>query len=241
MKPRQHQQRKLVYVLSRCIHHVMLVAVILLATQSVAAADPSTYREFKLGESTADVIARGRAAERDLKTLHTRPALLQQLSWRPPYTNRSSADAESVSAIVFSFVDNQLFRMAIDYERSRTEGLTTEDMIASLSVIYGPRSTQPAPPVRPVYDSLDTPAVVARWRQGDTSVALHQSTYGGGFGLIISSVPLEALARKAQATAVTMDAREAPAREAARVKARAEAERADAEKTRTTNKGTFKP
>ena len=228
-------------MLSRCFRHVMLVALVLVATQSLAAADPSTYREFKLGSSAADVMARGGAPQRDLKTLHERPALLQQLSWRPPYSTRAAADAESVAAIVFSFVDNQLFRMAIDYERSRTEGLTKEDMIASLSAIYGPRSTEPAPPLRPVYDSLDTPAVLARWRQGDTTVALHQSTYGGGFGLIISSAPLEALARKAQATAITMDAREAPAREAARVKARAEAERADAEKARTTNKGTFKP
>ena len=213
----------------------------LLATQSGAAADPGTYRAFKLGTSPADVIARGGAAERDLKTLHERPALLQQLSWRPPYNSRPSADGESVAAIVFSFVDNQLFRIAIDYDKSRTAGLTNEDMIASLSAIYGPPSTEPAPPLLPVYDSLFTPAVVARWIQGDTTVALHQSTYGGGFGLIIASAPLEARARKAQATAIAMDAREAPAREAARDKARADSERAAAEKARTTNKGTFKP
>jgi hypothetical protein len=72
-------------------------------------------------------------------------------------------------------------------------------------------------------------------------LTLNQSPYGGGFSLVIISVPLEALARKAQATAVTMDGREAPAREAARTKELADAARAAAEKIRTANKDAFKP
>jgi hypothetical protein len=221
---------------------VRLAAIILLASWPVAAADLGTYREFKIGTSTADVIASTRAAERDVKTLHERPALLQELSWRPRYASgRDSAERDSVAAIVFSFIDNQLFRMAINYDRSSTEGLTKEDMIASLSAMYGPRSTRPPVAPRPAFDSLDTPTVMATWREGDATLTLNQSAYGGGFSLVITSIPLEALARKAQATAVTMDAREAPAREAARDKEQADAARAAAEKTRTTNKATFKP
>ena len=230
-------------MLSRCFRRVTLVATLLLASWPVGAADLGSYRQFTIRASTADVIARTGAAERDVKTLHERPALLQELSWRPRYAiNRNFGDRDSVATIVFSFIDNQLFRMAIDYERTRTEGLTKEDMITSLSAIYGPRSTQPAPTAsRPAFDSLDTPTVIATWRQGDATLTLNQSAYGGGFSLTITSIALEALARKAQATAVTMDAREAPAREAARAKEQADAARAAAEKTRTTNKDTFKP
>jgi hypothetical protein len=229
--------------LSRCFHRVRLVAIILLASGPVAAADVGTYRDFKIGTSTADVITRTGAAERDVKTLHERPALLQELSWRPRYASgRNFGDRDSVATIVFSFIDNQLFRMAIDYERSRTEGLTKEDMITSLSAVYGPRSMRPAPIApRPAFDSLDTATVIATWRQDDATVTLNQSAYSGGFSLVITSIDLEALARKAQATAVTMDAREAPAREAARAKEQADAARAAAAKTRTTNKDTFKP
>jgi hypothetical protein len=188
------------------------------------------------------VIARTGAAQRDVKTLHERPALLQELSWRPRYTiGRNSADRDSVATIVFSFIDNQLFRMAISYDRSSTEGLTRDDMIASLSAMYGPRSTQRVVAPRPTFESLDTPTVIALWHHGDTTLTLNQSTYGGGFGVVITSNSLEALARKAQATAVTIDAREAPAREAARAREQADAARAAAEKTRTTNKATFKP
>ena len=230
-------------LLSRWFHRVKLVAIILLASWPVAAADLSTYREVKIGASTAEVIARTSAAERDVKTLHARPALLQELSWRPRYASgRNADDRDSVAAILFSFIDNQLFRMTIDYDRNRTAGLTKEDMIGSLSAMYGPRSTRRAAIVpRSSFDSLDTPTVIATWREGDATVTLNQSPYGGGFSLVITSLPLEALARKAQAAAVTMDTREAPAREAARAKEEADAARAAAEKTRTTNKATFKP
>jgi hypothetical protein len=96
-------------------------------------------------------------------------------------------------------------------------------------------------PARRASQSLDQATVLARWRHGDTSITLQQSTYGGAFALVILSVPLEALARTAQANAVIQDAREAPAREMARAKAQADADKAAAEKTRTTNKATFKP
>jgi hypothetical protein len=233
----------LVIVVARCCRLVTLALVILAFSWPLAAADSGTYRDFTLGASTADVMTRAGAATGDVKKLYERPALLEELSWRPPYiSGRTAADRDSVAGIVFSFIDNQLFKMAIDYDRSRTAGLTKEDMMASLSAIYGPRST--APPsarARSAIDSLDAPAVLATWRQGDTSIALQQSIYGGTFGLVIVSVPLEALARKAQATAVTMDNRDAPRREAARVKAAADAEKAAAEKTRTTNKAAFQP
>ncbi len=229
-------------MLSRCFRCLQLVPIILLASWPVAAADLGTYREFKIGASTADVVAITGAAERDVKTVHERPALLQELSWRPRYViGRSSSERNSVATIVFSFIDNQLFRMAIDYERSSTEGLTSDDMIASLSAMYGPRSPQRPVASRPAFDSLDTRTVLALWHQGDTTLTLNTSTYSGAFGLIITSSPLEVLARKAQATAVTMDAREAPARVAARAKEEADAARTAAEKTRTTNKATFKP
>ena len=130
--------------------------------------------------------------------------------------------------------------MAVDYDRSRTQVLTTADMIASLSEMYRPRSPRPARPARRLgYDALDTPSVIAQWRQGETVVALQHSSYTSSFSLVITSVTLEALARKAQAAAVTMGAREA--REAARAKEQADAAKTAAEKTRTTNKATFQP
>lgn len=219
------------------------IALTLVASAPAVAADLDVYREFKLGTSTAEVASRAKTTDRDMRTLHDRPSLLQEISWRPPYTlGKSGSERDSVRSIVFGFVDDQLFRMVVDYDTSRTEGLTKDDVIASLTTIYGPRSTQPIRAARGAgSESLQVGIVIAEWRQDDTVVALQQSAYTGGFGLVVTSVALELKARQALASAIAISNREAPAREAARVKDEAAAAKTAAEKTRTTNKGTFQP
>ena len=39
--------------------------------------------------------------------------------------------------IGFSFYNDQLFRLVIDYDRDRTEGMTAADMIEAISSAYG--------------------------------------------------------------------------------------------------------
>lgn len=218
-----------------------VAAAILLGSWPAAGADLRTYHGFALGMSTADVVAHTGAKDADVKTLHEQPSLLQELSWRRPYQNEPTAD-DSINAIVFNFVDGQLFRMTVSYEMDRLQGLTKDDMVASLSAIYGPRSTVPVRAARrPEFESIDTPIVVAAWRDGDSTIALNQSPLNRGYGLVITSTTREAVAAKALTVATARAAREAPAREAARAKAEAEAARAAATKTRITNKAGFKP
>ena len=206
---------------------------------TASAAEFSRYREFDLGSSVAAVTAVTRTADRDLKTIHTRPALLQDVTWRPRYmTGAPIADRDSINEIVFSFVDDQLFRMTVDYDRSRTTGLTNADMIAALTELYGAPASPSAPSRAGAVDAV---AVLAEWRQGDVRVALRRTRYTESFSLVITSLPLETVARKARATAVTMDAREAPAREAALAKKRADDERQAEEQARITNKKVFRP
>jgi hypothetical protein len=59
-------------------------ACIVLAVSTVSSAELSRYREFELGASVATVTAVTQNAAR-VKTVHSRPALLQQLEWRPRY------------------------------------------------------------------------------------------------------------------------------------------------------------
>ena len=162
-----------------------------------------------------------------------KPTLTQEFGW---------SDERIYAGIVFSFVDDQLFRRTIGYDSERTEGLTNADMVTALSATYGPPSPKTATPApRSASESLDSVTTVATWRQGTSTVELRHSAYRGSFVLVITSVPLEALARKARTTAEALDAGEAPAREAARAKAEADAARDEAAKTRSTNKATFTP
>jgi hypothetical protein len=219
------------------------VYALLAVSSPLAAADLAAYRGFVLGATTAEVMTHAGAGDRDLKTLHERPASLQELSWRPPYVAGGDAgDRDSVGLVVFGFVDDQLFRMTVDYDRSRTEGLTADDMIAALTAKYGPRS-QGRAPVAPSagMNSIEAPTLLAFWQQGDTMITLTRFAYSSRFTLTIASQRLQSLARQSLAAAAVMDAREAPARDAAQAKARAAAERDAAEKIRTANRATFEP
>ena len=151
-------------------------------------------------------------------------------------------DRDSIGEIVFSFVDDQLFQMSIAYAQDRTSGLTNEDMVGSLTAVYGAPSS-PSPRTRTTSSAvaLDAPVVIAEWRHADTTVVLQRKEYSESFFLVITSLPLDIIARKAQATAVAMDQREAPAREAALLKKRADEEKVAAERTRSSNKKVFQP
>jgi hypothetical protein len=211
------------------------------AACTVAAAELSRYREFDLGSSVAAVIAVTQTADRDLKTIHSRPALLQDLMWQPRYMSGSPvADRGSINEIAFNFVDDQLFRMTVNYDRSKTSGLTNADMIAALTDVYGPASAPTVAP-RGRDETAHLVTVLAQWQQADTQIVLQRIDYNETFSLVITSLPLEAIARKARTTALMLDAREAPAREAADAKKRAEDQRAAEEQARTANKKVFKP
>jgi hypothetical protein len=216
-------------------------ACIALSVWTSSAAELSRYREFDLGSSVATVTAVTGSTGRDLKTLHSNPALLQDVAWQPRYMSGAPvADRHSINEVMFSFVDDRLFRMTVAYDRSRTTGLTDADMIAALTELYGVPASSPAPS-RAAGQTADGVAVLAEWRDANVHVALRRVGYNDSFSLIITSLPLEAIARQAQATARTIDAREAPAREAALAKKRADDQRHAEEQVRATNRKVFRP
>ena len=217
-------------------------ACIVLAVSTVSSAELSRYREFELGASVATVTAVTQNAAR-VRTVHSRPALLQQLEWRPRYMAGAPVPGrDSIGEVVFSFVDDQLFKMSIAYAQDKTSGLTDEDMVDSLTAVYGAPSS-PSPRTRTTSSAvaLDAPVVFAEWRHDDTTVVLQRRPYSESFFLVITSLPLDIIARNAEATAVAMDQREAPAREAALLKKQADDEKVAAERTRSTNKKVFQP
>jgi hypothetical protein len=216
-------------------------ACLVLAVSTVSSAELSRDREFELGASVAAVTTVTQTTARDLKTIHSRPAILQQLQWQPRYTRGApGADRESIGELVFSFVDDRLFRMSITYARERTNGLTNEDMIGSLTAVYGAPSSAQSPP-RSSTDAFNTPVVLAEWRESDAIMVLQHTRYNESYFLVITSLSLDAIASKAQATAVVLDLREAPAREAALLQQRADDQRQAEALTRSANKKTFRP
>jgi len=202
------------------------------------------YREFQLGGDVASVSALTGVAVSEAKVIHERPAVMQDLEWRPPYVTSGAGvlPADPVQQIVFSFYDDQLFRLVIDYDRNRTEGMRDADMIEAISSAYGSPSKVPQKSrVAASQLAQESGTRVARWGDLDYSVVLYRSTYGTGFRMIVTSLRLEALARTAEAQALRLDERDAPRREIARQKKEADDTRAAQEKARLSNKAGFRP
>ena len=72
----------------------------------------------------------------EVKVIHSRPVLIQNLVWRTQPTI-SSSSAESPTDLVFSFYEGKLFRIVVKYDRHEIEGLTADDMIEATSRTYG--------------------------------------------------------------------------------------------------------
>ena len=79
---------------------------------------------FSLAATSATVSAVAGIAAPEVKVIHQRPALIQELTWRPRYAvGRSpSAEADATEQIVFSFYNDRLFRLTVNYDRRADRG-----------------------------------------------------------------------------------------------------------------------
>jgi hypothetical protein len=226
---------------------------LLLFTQPLQGQDQSRYRNFQLGSDLSSVSTVANRTATQAKTIHQRPAVIQELEWRPPYFASGSTAAvperDPVERVVFSFYNDQLFRIVVDYDRDRTSGMTDADMIDALATTYGPPLIPSGKNARTVTSQIaqESGTPVAQWGDADSSVMLYRSSdlyrssSASRFRIILTSPRVAGLARTAEAQAVLLDEREAPQREIARQKKEAEDTRVSEEKARVTNKAAFRP
>jgi hypothetical protein len=211
-----------------------------------AAQEHGQYRDFQLGASIAAVATLTETRSADVTVLHERPAVMQELRWIPSSYGtvaRSRARGEGLQQIVFSFYENQLYRLMVDYERSETKGMTDGDMVNAISAIYGPPSSSKISDggTDPRAAETIVSRLVARWNGPGYAVAVSRWAYGGAWRLIVESTDLAALARTADARAIVLDVKEGPQHEADRAR-REQQGKDDAEAAaRTANKATFLP
>jgi hypothetical protein len=214
---------------------------VLLSISPALAQDLARYRNYVLESSFDAVVAASGARPADAKVLHERPARIRELDWRPAYTGAFVSQPDPVRQITFTFVDEALYQVVITYDRDRTDGLTNADVIESLTATYG--APVPVPQrLRSATDEsrLDTIAV-ARWESAAASLTLFRAAYTPELQLVLVSKPLGARAFNAIREAKRLDALDAPRRAIEQRKKEAADADAAREKTRSTNKGAFRP
>jgi hypothetical protein len=221
----------------------LVIAVgLILGGQVASAQDMSRYRAYVLESSLDSVVAASGARAADAKTLHERPAAIQQLEWRAPYVDSRNTLADPVREISFTFYNDALYHVVVRYDRDRTEGLTNIDIVESLSAAYGvptlaSAKTRTSAPAEAFPDSI----VLARWENAESLLTLLRGSYTPEFQLILVSKPLNARARNAVREAIRLDTIEAPRREAEQRKKEAGDASAARDKTRIINKAAFRP
>ena len=213
-----------------------------LAAQPAAAQSLSRYRAYMLGSSVASVVKISGARQGDLKTLHERPARIQEIEWRAPYVTSGTAAADPVRNVVFSFYDDQLYRVVVTYDRDRMSGLTDADVVDAVSAAYSalPMHSRPAAD-RAALDMPVEATLVARWDDGASALSLVRGDFSQQFQLVLMQKQLGAQARSAIGEALRVDAQEAPQRELDRKKQAINEARISQEKARGVNKAAFKP
>jgi hypothetical protein len=222
----------------RCV--AITIIVFVLFTACGAGQELSSYRDFRFGSSLELILSQTEMTSVEAKTIHSRPALIQELEWRIRASlDGSSTRTDSVKAIVFSFYNDELFRIAVSYDRERTEGLTDRDMIESISTKYGV-ATRPAAKTITFSSSHiynDNEKVIACWEDAQYSFNLFRSSYEPTFGMVAFSKRVDVVARAAVAKAIRQDEQEAPGR----LKQQAEESRIAQEKARISNKSEVRP
>jgi hypothetical protein len=227
-------------------HALAISAVgLVLLTHGIEGQGLAQYRNFELRSDLAAVSTQTGIASSEAKTIHQRPALMQDLEWRPSrwVSGSTAASTDPVDQILFSFYNNQLFRIVVDYGHDRTEGMTDADMMEAISALYGAPVKRVPGTVRIASRvEIESGSPVARWGDATHAVVLYRtSSYRETFRLIVTEPALSDLARKADTEAARLDAQEAPSREIARDKKERDDRSVAAEKARAANKDVFRP
>jgi hypothetical protein len=218
---------------------------IVLLTHGLEGQGLALYRNFELKSDLATVSTIVGVPASEAKLIHQRPAVMQELDWRlsswVAESNQTSSDP--VEQMRFSFYNNQLFRIVVDYGYEKTEGMTDADMIEGITSVYGTPVKRTAAAARVATRvEIESGSPVARWGDAGHSVVLYRnSSYRRTFRLIVTDPALDDLARKADSQAVRLDEQEAPSREVARQKKEFDDGRTAAEKARVVNKSVFRP
>ena len=217
---------------------ILCFVVLLLTAPLLRAEHVSKYRHFTLGMSLTRILERTDQKMADVKVIHGRPALIQDLTWWLPIAPGTSLRSENIEQILFSFYNGELYKMSVTYDQTSTEGLTAEDLVKSISAKYGPATNimlEIDSAKNDRYDVRQRP--IATWQDAQYSFNLVRSSYTDHLGLVIYSKRVNAEAELAIVEAVKLDEQEAPQREAERQKKQMD----DLEVARQKNRKMFRP
>jgi hypothetical protein len=211
-----------------------------LGTSLFGAGDLSTYRGFQFGMEIGAAGKHSGVKPAEVRLLHQRPAVIQELDWQPDTYLASAAESNPVKGGVLSFYNGELSRIVVTYDRFKIEGMSADDMIEAISATYG-TATRPVTDIAFHSNYGEAAPVLARWETPEYSFNLVRTGDRSSFAMVLYSKRLDALAQTSIIDAVRLDALEAPQRAIELQKKRDEESKLALEKARELNKPNFHP
>ncbi len=219
----------------------ILQSALVFAMLPAFAGDLSHYRDYALGSNLATVAKQAAIDPAKAKTIHSRPALIQDLVWQPVQFGAAAVKAESTQELTFTFYNDELYRIVVSYDRYETEGLTSDDIIEAISAKYG-TALKPITPSKTSSGRYgDEERIVGEWQDSEYRFELVHSSFGPSFRLIGVLKRLEGPMKTAMIEARRLDDLEEPQRQAARIATENGEARNKQEKARLANKPKFRP
>jgi hypothetical protein len=211
-----------------------------LSTSALYSGDFSHYRGFQFGMNTADAAKDAGTPAAEVTLVHRRPALIQEMEWRPGQSLRSDPkNTDPVRQGLLCFVNGELYRIIVTYDPDKIEGMTADDIVEGISATYG-LASRPNAEIAFHSDYAEVAKVLARWEDSEYSYDLVRTGDQSSFAMVLYSKRLDVMAQKAIVAAVRLDVQEAPQREMEKQKDQAEAERTIRDRARSVNKPNFR-
>ncbi len=208
----------------------------LLCVPLLSAQDLSKYRQFSLGTSLAEVSKQVSQRVDEATSIQQSPATIQEMEWWPAALN-FLVKPEPVQKVIFSFYNGTLYKIVATYDNDATAGLTNSDMIAAISVSYGPAIKTTPVVSTPSNAAFGPDEAIAQWEDAKYSVTLSREPFLNAFRLVVLTKQMNAQADASVAEAAAQARVDAPQKEIDRDKKAAD----DQETLRQANLKAFHP
>ncbi len=223
---------------------VIVVALCLAASSAtlLSAQTRLRYRTYEMGDDLRTIAQQIGAPSPPAVGVPRPLGVVEELRWRAEYVRRGTASSgDPVARLVFSFYEDQLYRIVIDYAPDRTEGMTEADLVTAVSRVYGPPAKRSQPPDRAGSYQLADDVLIAEWTESANQLALLTVPGQSAFRMIVSSSRLEALARATATLTAPAGPKGRPSIEPAAPHLKVERSPSAGETTRRANIASFIP
>src|SRR5438477_2669666 len=157
---------------------ILLLSSAVVSVSLMPGADLASYRNYRLGMSAMEVAKQAEIGSPEPKLISSRPERIEELDWRINRTPPSAARSDPFKDLLFSFYNGELFEITVTYDVDQTRGLTDEDLIESISGVYGSTSKPVAAELSFNSGYSRTVKVIARWEDERYQLSLVRLPYG---------------------------------------------------------------